>query len=451
MTEIINNICNALIIPNELAIDLISFLGFIESYVAMLLFTTILNVPTTRKQRLSYVLIFSITGILMKLFIPMPYSTFLCLLVNFLSIHFILKIPVMKSIVALIIPLILTVLFESILSKIFIIIFEITYEYASTIPIYRIVFTLVIYAIIYITYRLCKKLNINVTILDDIDKKSKKTLISMLLLFTTTLCMQLYLIYFYSDTLPTVITLISMLVLIAYFYISFYSLSKTMKLAKALEDKETLELYNNTLNKLHDDIRAFKHDFNNIVQAIGGYVASNDINGLAVYYKDLLEDCQTVNNLTTLSPEVINNPSVHNLLASKYHLADEKGIKINLDIFLDINKLNIKIYELTRILGILLDNAIEAAEECEKRMINIEFKIDPLRHRQLIIIENTFKNKDINTEIIFKKSHTSKENHSGLGLWEVRQILKRNNNLNLYTTKNNEFFIQQLEIYDIVN
>lgn len=73
MTEIINNICNALIIPNELAIDLISFLGFIESYVAMLLFTTILNVPTTRKQRLSYVLIFSITGILMKLFIPMPF------------------------------------------------------------------------------------------------------------------------------------------------------------------------------------------------------------------------------------------------------------------------------------------------------------------------------------------------------------------------------------------
>lgn len=451
MTETINNIWNVLIMPNELGIKFVSFLGFIESYVTMLLFTTILNVSTTRKQRLSYVLIFSITGILAKLFIPMPYSTFLCLLVNFLSIHFILKIPAMKSIIALIIPLILTVLCESILSKVFVIVFDMTYEYASTIPIYRIVFMLLIYAIIYITYRLCKKSNINITILDDIDKKSKKTLISMFLLFFVALCMQLYLIYFYSDTLPTVITLISMLVLIAYFYISFYSLSKTMKLAKALEDKETLELYNHTLNKLHDDIRAFKHDFNNIVQAIGGYVASNDINGLAIYYKDLLEDCQTVNNLTTLSPEVINNPSVHNLLASKYHLADEKGIKINLDIFLDINKLNITVYDLTRILGILLDNAIEAAEECEKRIVNIEFKIDPLRHRQLIIIENTFKNKDVNIEAIYKKTHTSKENHSGFGLWEVRQMLKRNNNLNLYTTKNNEFFIQQLEIYDIVN
>lgn len=451
MTETINNIWNVLIMPNDMAIKLISFLSFIESYVTMLLFTTILNVSTTRKQRISYVLIVSITGTFFRWFIPIPFSTFLSLLTMFLSILIIFKLPVIKSIVALIFPFILTVLFESILSKVFVLFFDITYEYASTIPIYRIVFMLVIYAIIYITYRLCKKLNINVTILDGIDKKSKKTLISMLLLFMTTLCMQLYLIYFYSDTLPTVITLISMLVLIAYFYISFYSLSKTMKLAKALEDKETLELYNHTLNKLHDDIRAFKHDFNNIVQAIGGYVASNDINGLAIYYKDLLEDCQTVNNLTTLSPEVINNPSVHNLLASKYHLADEKGIKINLDIFLDINKLNITVYDLTRILGILLDNAIEAAEECEKRIVNIEFKIDPLRHRQLIIIENTFKNKDVNIEAIYKKTHTSKENHSGFGLWEVRQILKRNNNLNLYTTKNNEFFIQQLEIYDIVN
>ncbi len=452
MTETINNIWNALIMPNELVLKIItSLLTFLEAYVTMNLFTTILNVKPNKKQQLYYVLTISITTIISRCFIPIPYGTFFNILVVFLSVLFIFKLPAIQSIVAVLIPFIFSVLFESMLSKVFVLFFDITYEYASTIPIYRIIFMLVIYAIIYITYQLCKKLNINVTILDGIDKKSKKTLISMLLLFMITLCMQLYLIYFYSDTLPTVITLISMLVLIAYFYISFYSLSKTMKLSQVTEDNRTLQLYNHTLSVLHDDIRAFKHDFNNIVQAIGGYVATNDINGLAIYYKDLLEDCQTVNNLTTLSPEVINNPSVYSILASKYHLADDKGIKINLDIFLDINKLNIKIYELTRILGILLDNAIEAAEECEKRIINVEFKIDPLRHRQLIIIENTFKNKDINTEIIFKKSHTSKENHSGLGLWEVRQLLKRNNNLNLYTTKNDEFFIQQLEIYNIDN
>ena len=46
-----------------------------------------------------------------------------------------------------------------------------------------------------------------------------------------------------------------------------------------------------------------------------------------------------------------------------------------------------------------------------------------------------------------KKGYSTKENNSGFGLWEVRQILKKNKNLNLFTTKNNKFFTQQLEIY----
>ena len=42
----------------------------------------------------------------------------------------------------------------------------------------------------------------------------------------------------------------------------------------------------------------------------------------------------------------------------------------------------------------------------------------------------------------------NKKENSGLGLWEVRQILKRNKNLNLYTTKNDKYFKQQLEMYN---
>ena len=48
---------------------------------------------------------------------------------------------------------------------------------------------------------------------------------------------------------------------------------------------------------------------------------------------------------------------------------------------------------------------------------------------------------------IFNKGISGKENHSGLGLWEIRQILKKNNNINLHTTKNDKYFSQQLEIY----
>lgn len=81
-----------------------------------------------------------------------------------------------------------------------------------------------------------------------------------------------------------------------------------------------------------------------------GYIGSNDIEGLRKYYSQLLDDCQRVNNLTELNPEVINNPAIYSILASKYYKADELGITINLEIFLDLNNLNIKIYEFTRIL-----------------------------------------------------------------------------------------------------
>ena len=50
-----------------------------------------------------------------------------------------------------------------------------------------------------------------------------------------------------------------------------------------------------------------------------------------------------------------------------------KNIKINLDFFVDLNDFKINTYEFSRILGILLDNAIEAASECEEKIINIVF------------------------------------------------------------------------------
>ena len=116
-------------------------------------------------------------------------------------------------------------------------------------------------------------------------------------------------------------------------------------------------------------------------------------------------------------------------------------------IFIDLRELRIKIYEFTRILGILMDNAIEAASECNEKIINVAIRKDFHSERQLLIIENTYLNKQIDTEKIYEKGYSTKEHNTGIGLWEVRTILKKNENLNLFTSKNEKFFSQQLEIY----
>ena len=180
-----------------------------------------------------------------------------------------------------------------------------------------------------------------------------------------------------------------------------------------------------------------------------GYTLVSDMDGLKKYYSQIQKDITKINNLSALNPDRINNPAVFVLISSKYSKALELGIEMNINVFLNLNTLNMKIYEFTRILGILLDNAIEAAKECDIKTINLEIRKDSARNRQILLIENTYKNKDIDTERIYDKNFSTKKGNSGLGLWEVRKILKRNTNLNLYTTKNQEFFRQQLEMYNI--
>ena len=446
--EIFQTVWMALTTPNEDLINILSIpLTILELTVQILFSTTVLGIKFTRRQLLIYIFSMSFISILSNSPILYNISKFINVIMCPILVILIFKTSILKAITVEILPLIVIAIFEPIYVKVLTVTFNIQYVDISYTPIFRILFVFVMYLTIYILYRIFKHINFNIKLLDNMDKKSKIILVINSAFGIISICTQLYLFKFYSENMSYVFTIISLISLIAYFFISMYSLTKTTELQITEQNLEEAQLYNKSLKILHDNVRAFKHDFSNIVQAIGGYIGTNDMEGLKTYYSQLLGDCQKVNNLYTLSPEVINNPAIYSLLTSKYHKSDELGIKINLEVFLNLNELNMKIYEFTRALGILMDNAIEAASECDEKIINVEIRKDFKVNRQLLIIENTYKEKDVDLDKIYEKGYSSKPNNTGLGLWEVRQIMKKNNNLNLYTTKNDEFFNQQLEIY----
>lgn len=450
--EILQTIWNSLITENELGVQLVSIpLAFIEATVSTLLFTIVLNIKSNKKQKIIYIILFSIIGLISLYFIPTPYNTFINVLACPILVYIIFKTNLLKSILAEVIPYVVFVLLGSIIVNLYTIISGIPTNSFVNIPIHKILFSIIMYGCAYTIYLFFKCSNINFSLIDKFKKKNNSILLTNFCIGIVAICIQSYLATFYNDYSPFYVTFSSVLVLLIYFIISLYTLLRTTKLEIATENLEEERLYNKTLTILYDNIRGFKHDFNNIVQAIGGYISTNDIDGLKDYYSDLVSDCQKVNNLSVLNPELINNPAIYSLLTSKYHKAEELGVKITFEIFLDLTTLNIKTYDLTRILGILLDNSIEASNKCEEKTINITIRKDNKANRQLFIIENTYSDKNIDTERIFEKGYTSKveddgKNH-GLGLWEVRNILKKNNNLNLFTTKDSKFFKQQLEIY----
>lgn len=449
MNETLNYILTSLTTENEnLTNIIVTPLAFLEITVSMLLFSQILNIKATKKQQIIYVIIISIWTILVNLLIPKQYVVFINMIISPISILLIFKTTVLKSILGEFIQIIAIVFTETIILNAFYSIFNITYFQLLHIPIYRVGSILCIYLGLFIFYFILKKLNLNINIFDEYDKHNKRMLIIAFIMGIIAIAVQFYIIMFYMNNLPILISVLSILVLLTYFFFSLYTLTRVSRLETAKRNLEESQLYNKTLQILHDNVRAFRHDFSNIIAGIGGYVQTKDLEGLEKYYSQLLLDCQSTNNLTTLSPTLINNPAIYNILANKYHKADEKGIKIELSIFYDFNKLNIKIYELTRILGILLDNAIEASQECDKKIINLIIREEPKYNRKVISIENTYKNKDINLDEIYQKGFSTKQGNTGLGLWQVRQIIKKNDNLNLFTSKNNDYFIQSLEIYN---
>ena len=447
--ELLNNIWINLTTPNENIINFISiFLNyFIEIPLSLYLISTVFNLNPTKKQSIQYILINATLGLISLMLIPKPYNSILNCFVLFFVFYFIFKQGIIRTLVISIFPSIIFSLIGILLLNPYVKILKISHEQAVSIPIYKLSFSLLMYSLVFIITFIFKHNKIKINILDNFDKKTKYIIIFNNLFGIIYICVQMLLSYNYTNILPVKYTIFNFICLFIYFALSFYSLTRIIKLVNTTQKLESAEAYNKTLHILHDKVRGFKHDFDNIVTTIGGYVQTNDMDGLKKYYSQLQNDCQKVNNLYLLNPDIINNPGIYNLLTSKYNKAIENNIKVNLTFLLDLNKLHMNVYEFARILGILLDNAIDAASECKEKILNITFRNEDKNHRNIIQIENTYKDKSVDLNIIFNKGISGKEKHTGLGLWEIKQFLNKNNNINLYTSKTDKYFSQQLEIY----
>lgn len=446
--EILNNLWMAISTPNEVLLNLLLIpAGIIENFLIMTLFTTLINLNTTKKKKILYVSATTIISLINMNLIKNPFNILLNYFIMIIIAYKIFKVNLGKTCIVMVSTALLFNILGALILNPYLTILHITAEQLSTIPIYRLFYVLLIYVTCILLIFIIKYRNLKIEFVDNIDRNSKIIIIINALFGFLTLIIQSILVAFYIDIFPITVTFFSFLSLLSYFAISLYTLTRIFKLILTTRKLESAESYNNTLRILHDNVRGFKHDFDNIVTTIGGYIKTNDMEGLKVYYEQLEDDCQKVNNLYLLNPEVINNDGIYNLLTKKYYEAESKGIKVNMTFLLDLSTLNMKIYEFARILGILLDNAIEAASECDNKIINLTFRNDFKNSVQLIIIENTYEDKDLNMDKIFEKGVSGKENHTGLGLWEVKKLVNKNSNVKLISKAQNGLFTQQLEIY----
>ena len=224
-------------------------------------------------------------------------------------------------------------------------------------------------------------------------------------------------------------------------------MSKTLEKNKAEVELVTAKLHNETMSGMVDGLRTLKHDFNNIIQSLSSYSKAKEYEKLDDYINKLLKEFKVVNTLGVIDPEIFNESAIYGIVGSKYFLVTSANIPMDIEVFTVVNEINFPMPELSRILGILLDNAYEATKKCDNPYIRLEMKYDNRKCADVIRVINTY-NTDINInfEDIYKKGVSSKKVKSGIGLWEVKKIISKFSHAQIYPSINKDKFIQNIII-----
>ena len=273
--------------------------------------------------------------------------------------------------------------------------------------------------------------------------------INIILLVSLLLCISFLisnLIYIF--TLNTLGSIRSIFQTISLFIVLVFLILVTILFYKQNYQLQNEKEHNEALNKTCDELNSYKHDFNNMLQALEGHIVNNDLNGAKTYLKSIMKESKNIDNISSIKAEDVNNIAVYNLIAKKYFKALEHNINFNIELLDDLNQDSINNFNFCRILGILLDNAIEASNQCfqNKHIILSVFKNEN-KNCKSIILQNTFADKKIDIGKIFEKSYSTKPGNTGIGLWKVKNILKRNFTVHLTTNICDGYFIQTLDLY----
>ena len=211
---------------------------------------------------------------------------------------------------------------------------------------------------------------------------------------------------------------------------------------------DNLQEYMLQIEELYQNVREFRHDFSNIMASMSVYMDRNDMEGLKKYYDKqvypmsclLDKEKDVVSRLHNL--EIIE---LKGLISIKINFALEMKIKVELEITEKIEAVNMEIIDLVRIMGILLDNAIEASQECEEPCI--ELGIIKMDQGVAFIVRNTYVKKDLDYSKLGSIGTTSKGERRGIGLYNIRNIINEYDNVIMDTEYSQNYFTQTLEIY----
>lgn len=233
--------------------------------------------------------------------------------------------------------------------------------------------------------------------------------------------------------------------------ISHFARVQVMKDKYEIEAKEARIKSNNQyiheVERHYNELRTFRHNYQNVLLSLDEYLKTDDIKGLKKYYQNSLKPISLRLNqkkyvLEDLSK--IDNKEIKSIIFNKLYSAQLSDIDVFFESKSEIVDLYTDTLDLTLALGIILDNAIDETKEQKHGWIQVGIILeDP---EISIIVQNSLRQSDVPVWKMKKINFSTKGTGRGVGLNNLEEIINRNSNLILETMKMDEVFLQKITI-----
>jgi two-component system sensor histidine kinase AgrC len=172
------------------------------------------------------------------------------------------------------------------------------------------------------------------------------------------------------------------------------------------------------IDRLNLQMQVERHEFCNHLTSVYGYIKTERYRQAENYIEELYENVRQIESLLRMNP-----PQLGALLSVKQREADDRGIDFHWQVDIEAGVCPLSPEELTQITGNLLDNALEAAIPSGR--VDLSIKTSKLglqikASNTCVPLPPSDQNK------IYAAGYTTKKEHSGLGLYIIKQIVELN-------------------------
>lgn len=264
------------------------------------------------------------------------------------------------------------------------------------------------------------------------------------------LCMIVFTFFLYNnfiEVLPNqLLWLTNMFCIAVTFFVINYFKEKANN-NRIVTEYDQLLKYVNKYEKVVEDKSKRQHEYKNQLVLIKGMI--NKTNKKAIEYIDsLYEEEKDDSNLEMLKKlQYLPSGGLKGLIY--YKLEDMKDKKIN--VFVDISpkaknvkvnkKIDSNLKDISKVIGVYLDNAIEASVHSKEKYIVLEIYLD--KDEWVFSLSNTYKG-EINLNRIDNEGYTTKGSGKGYGLSIVKDIISRNSDLRQERELRGIYYTQRL-------